>query len=173
MAFLSNKGLSGQIGKQLVFKAKGGKTIVSAYTEPEKKKGTELQNLFRDCFRKAQKRASRDRRKFEIIEACTPYLKEGQSLYHFLMGLYHREEISMMKKGENKYQPIEMLLKGEPKRARVARKAQVSQKHKQTNSTWPYAVKNNLVSTGVYIPALNAFINQPYYAGFEGGTCLN
>jgi hypothetical protein len=166
MAILTTKGLSGQIGKQLVFKARGGKTIVSAYVEPRQKKATELQQLFRDCFRRAQKRASRDSRKAEIKDMCSPYLKEGQSVYHFLMGLYHREEIRMMKRGVTMYENIKLLLPEEPKRVKEVVKHETSKIEKNINRVWSYPIQKTKVHKVDYRPKACVWINRPFYGGW-------
>ena len=176
MALLSTRGLSGQIGKQLVFKAVKGKTVVSAYAESRKKEGSELQKLFRDCFKRAQKRANRDKRKSEIMAKCTSFLKEGQSLYHFLMGLYHREEILMMKNGENEYKSIEVLLSGEPRRRKEVKQVKDSKMKKQLlfSATKPVSLRrevtkpfyNMVMAKTEIIPNMEMWMNRTFYGGW-------
>ena len=166
MAVLSTRGLSGHIGKQLVFKATKGKTVVSAYGEPRKKKGTELQNQYRECFKRAQKRASQDRRKQEVIASCGSYLKPGQSLYHFLMGLYHREEIRMMKKGETRYESIEMLLSGETKNKKEVVNTQVHKVKEHMNAVWVYPVRKQEKAKTDNLSARPVMANRMFYGGW-------
>ena len=177
MAVLTTRGLSGQIGKQLVFKARGRKTIVSAYAEQVKKKGSELQNIFRNCFKRAQKRAGMDSRKAEIKTFCAPYLKEGQSVYHFLMGLYHREEIRMMKKGEKEYVEIEVLLSEEPRQRQAVVKPRTNEVvNNLTNSDFKpiqktmtalsYPIRKHVAVKANYSLTIPGMINSSFYGGW-------
>jgi hypothetical protein len=166
MAVLSTKGLSGQIGKQLVFKASGGKTIVSAYVGPRKKKATELQQLFRECFKRAQKRASHDSRKKEVKARCTSYLKEGQSIYHFLMGLYQREEVQRMKECKTGYKTLEELLIGEPKRRKEVMKSEPPKIKKKVRTVWYYPVRTQEAIKADHLPATQVMINRTFYGGW-------
>jgi hypothetical protein len=178
MAVLTTNGLSGLIGKQLVFKPKKGKTIVSAYAESRKKKGTELQILYRNCFKRAQKRASKDCKRKEIIAACSSYLRDGQVLYHFLVGLYQREEVQVMRECRNEYKSLEELLKGEPKRRKkmicrpsLAVKTQNNvhsdfKSDKKIKTIWSYPVKKPMTSKAGTLQEKPVKINKVFYGGW-------
>jgi hypothetical protein len=99
MAILRTKGLSGRIGGEIVFKQYANKTVVTATPDKCRKPPSELQLLNRECFRRARKRASMDKSRVEIADVCKSYLKPGQSLYHFLIGVYVRQERRMLFQG--------------------------------------------------------------------------
>jgi hypothetical protein len=166
MAVLSTKGLSGQLGKQFVFKATKSKTVVSAYVAPRKRKPTELQQLFRDCFKRAQKRASKDSRDKEIKAICAPYLKEGQSVYHFLMGLYQREEVKMLKECRKESKTLEELLREEPKKRKEMLRQDSSKKTNNKTTIWAYPIKKRTAPKADPIPKMDVVISRPFYGGW-------
>jgi hypothetical protein len=91
MAILKTKGLSGRLG-DVVMKQYADKTVVTAMPDRSRKPPSELQLLHREAFKRARRRASMDKGRKEVVAACRPYLKRGQSVYHFLVGVYRRQE---------------------------------------------------------------------------------
>jgi hypothetical protein len=86
------KGLSGQIGKQLVFKKYANKTVVTKYPDMSNIKPSQAQVTKRERFAAAVKYA-REINNDAVLKAL--YLKKvakGQSVYHFALSEYLKKE---------------------------------------------------------------------------------
>lgn len=91
------KELKGALGKQIVIKQYKGKTVISAYPSPSKKKPTKLQKAYRDDFAKAVKYAQgilNDPKKKKAYEKKTA---AGQTVYNYAIAEYKKKY--GMKKG--------------------------------------------------------------------------
>jgi hypothetical protein len=83
------KDLKGHIGKQIVVKQYGDKTVVTKYPFVKKKrKPTELQQVFRDHFTKAVKYAKAINNSLEQRAIYQQKVKKGQSVYHYALKEY-------------------------------------------------------------------------------------
>ena len=76
------KGLSGSIGKQLVFKMYDGMTVVSRYPDMSRVKPSMWQKESRELFKKAVAYAQAIIRNPETKEAYAAKLPKGKSVYH-------------------------------------------------------------------------------------------
>lgn len=82
-------GLTGHIGKQLVIKHYGDKTVVTAYPSmPNKKKISALQALKRNRFKDAVAYAQNIRRDLKLKEEYQKKIKPGESVYHYAIKEY-------------------------------------------------------------------------------------
>lgn len=89
-------GLSGAIGKQLVFKKYGKKTVVSKYPDMSKVKPSTRQKTQRSLFAKAVSYAKRIRYTPALYDAYKAKLKKGQSVYQEAL----KEYMQQHKKGK-------------------------------------------------------------------------
>lgn len=85
------KQLRGQIGKQLVVKQYGNKTVVSAYPDMSKIKPSKLQIKRRNYFAEAVANAQSILHDPVKKAAYTQQLKKGQSVYHAAIKEFLRE----------------------------------------------------------------------------------
>jgi hypothetical protein len=75
-------GLSGQVGKQLVFKKYGNKTIVTKYPDMGGIKASQLQEVKRNKFKEAVAYAQSILRDKTKKAAYQKKLPKGKSVYH-------------------------------------------------------------------------------------------
>ena len=79
------KGLQGSLGKSLVFRHVGGKTIVSLYPQPTKKAATEKQIKQRELFKMAVCFARAVQQDEARLELYRQKMRKGQSPFPFLV----------------------------------------------------------------------------------------
>ena len=82
------KNISGAVGKQLVFKQYGDKTIVTKYPDMSKVKPSEQQKDSRKRFAEAVAYAQAINRNPEQKTLYLKKVKKGQSVYHFALKEY-------------------------------------------------------------------------------------
>src|SRR5688572_3663894 len=75
-------GVSGAIGKELVLKQYGDKTVVSKYPDMSRVKKSELQKLQQGVFAQAVAFAQGAKRDPKLRAKYLKKLKSGQSVYH-------------------------------------------------------------------------------------------
>ena len=88
------EGISGAIGKQLVYKQYDDKTVVTKFPDMSRVKASRLQQIGRDIFKEAVKYAKLIVRNKEAKEAYAAKLPKGKSVYHAALKEY------MAKKGK-------------------------------------------------------------------------
>ena len=86
------KGLSGTIGKQLVFKQYGDKTVVAAYPDMSKVKPSMLQTHNRGIFKEAVAYAKAILCDPERKQAYAQKVAKGKSIYRFAIKEYLRQQ---------------------------------------------------------------------------------
>lgn len=85
--------LRGAIGKQLVIKQYGDKTVITAYPDtPKKKRRSALQKLQQDEFKAAVKYAQAILRDPVKKKAYAKKVKKGQLVYHYAISEYKRKK---------------------------------------------------------------------------------
>jgi hypothetical protein len=82
---LIGKGLRGQIGKQLVFKQYGNKTVVAKYPDMSHIQPSPQQQEKRSRFAEAVAYAQNILRTPALKAAYALKVKKGQSVYHFAL----------------------------------------------------------------------------------------
>ena len=87
-------GITGAIGKQLVFKKYGDKTVVTSYPDMSKVKPSELQEVKRKGFADAVAYAKNISRNPEKKAEYLKKVKAGESVYQFAL----KEYLAMNKK---------------------------------------------------------------------------
>lgn len=88
--------LSGQVGKQLVFKKYGNKTVVSAYPDMSKVKPSKLQKAKRNIFKEAVAYAQEINNNAALKKKYQKKVKKGQTVYHFAIQEFlkkHKERL--------------------------------------------------------------------------------
>ena len=80
--------ISGQLGKQLVFKKYGNKTVVSAYPDMSRVKPSKLQKAKRNIFKEAVAYARNINNDPAAKKKYLKKVKTGQSVYHFAIQEY-------------------------------------------------------------------------------------
>lgn len=84
--------LRGAIGKQLVIKQYGTKTVITAYPDTaKKKKRSPLQKLQQETFTAAVKYAQAILRDPVKKKAYAQKVKKGQQVYHYAISEYKRK----------------------------------------------------------------------------------
>lgn len=82
------QGISGAIGKQLVFKKYGDKTIVTSYPDMSNVKPSEQQKEKRKLFAEAVAYAKAISMDSDKKEDYQRKVKEGESVYHYALKEY-------------------------------------------------------------------------------------
>ena len=82
------KGLRGHIGKRMVFKQCGDKTVVTAYPDIRHKKKSELRDLKRGWFKDAVAYAQKIVHNPELKKQYQEKMKKGKSVYHYAIQEY-------------------------------------------------------------------------------------
>ena len=82
---LPGKGLRGQIGKELVFKKYGKKTIVTRYPDMSMVKPSALQNKERKRFAEAVVYARSVLQNPKLKAAYQKKVRNGQNVYHYAL----------------------------------------------------------------------------------------
>ena len=85
------KNLKGQLGKQLVFKQYGNKTVVTAYPDMSRVKPSKLQKVYRHKFRDAVMYAKKISRDPALKKEYMKKIKPGESVYHFALKEYFKK----------------------------------------------------------------------------------
>ncbi|HEU0112838.1 MAG TPA: hypothetical protein VFQ73_18325 [Flavisolibacter sp.] len=81
-------GLSGTLGKEIVFKQYADKVVVSKYPDMSKVKASELQKLSRKRMKEATAYASHINRNPELRAAFEKTLQPGQTVYREAIKAY-------------------------------------------------------------------------------------
>ena len=90
------KGLRGHIGKKMVFKQYGDKTVVAAYPYMSKVNKSALQKLKHGWFKDAVVYAQKILRNRELKAQYQQKVKKGESVYHYAI----KEYLSQFKRDE-------------------------------------------------------------------------
>ena len=90
-------GLSGHIGKQIVIKRYGDKTVVTAYPDMRRVKPSVLQTLNHNRFKDAVAYAQAINRNPELKKEYKQKIKPGESVYHYAI----KEYLQRCKEKEN------------------------------------------------------------------------
>ena len=85
------KELKGAVGKEIVIRQVKGKTVITAYPVPIKRKPSKLQQLYRDDFTAAVKYAQAIQRDKKKRKAYEMKVKNGQSVYHYAIAEYKKK----------------------------------------------------------------------------------
>ena len=86
--------ISGQLGKQLVFKQYSDKTVISKYPDMDGVKPSRKQKNNQNVFKEAVAYAQKIIRNRELKKKYSEKVKRGQSVYNYAMKEYY------MKKGK-------------------------------------------------------------------------
>jgi hypothetical protein len=86
------KGLQGQIGKQLVFKKYGKKTVVTKYPDMSNVKPSSKQKKMRRSFQKAVAYAQAINNDPVKKAVYAKKVKKGQTVYHYAIKEYLKRE---------------------------------------------------------------------------------
>ena len=84
----SLNGISGQLGKQLVFKKYGDKIVVTQYPDMSRIKPSPLQKHKRAIFKEAVAYAKNINRNPVLKKEYLQKVKRGESVYHFALKEY-------------------------------------------------------------------------------------
>jgi hypothetical protein len=87
------KGLKGQIGKQLVFKQYGKKTVVSRYPDMSKVVPSELQKEQRSCFAEAVAYAKTINNDPVMKAKYAKKLRKGKSVFQYAIQEYLKNNV--------------------------------------------------------------------------------
>lgn len=82
------KGLTGHIGKKMVFKQYGDKTVVTAYPNMSKVKKSKLQTLKQGWFKDAVAYAQNIIRDPKLKQEYLKRVKKSESVYHYAIKEY-------------------------------------------------------------------------------------
>ena len=82
------KGLRGSIGKEIVFKKYGNKTVVTRYPDMSNVKPSELQKQRQRRFAKAVAYVQNINRNPALKAEYKAKVKKGQTVYHFAISEY-------------------------------------------------------------------------------------
>lgn len=85
------EGTSGALGKQIVIKNYGGKTVITAYPDMSRVKPSKQQKAGRNVFREAVAYAQAINNDAVKKSAYKKKLKKGQSVYHAAIAEYMRK----------------------------------------------------------------------------------
>jgi hypothetical protein len=85
------KGLQGSLGKSLVFRQVGGKTIVSLYPQQKKKAGTEKQIKHRELFKMAVCFAKEVQQDENRMQPYKEKMRKGAKVFPFLVKEFFRQ----------------------------------------------------------------------------------
>lgn len=77
--------LSGQLGRQIVFKQYGDKTVISAYPDMSRIKPSKKQKVIRGAFAEAVAYAKKIVRDPELKKKYLKKVKKGESVYHYAL----------------------------------------------------------------------------------------
>jgi hypothetical protein len=80
--------LSGQIGKQIVLKQYGDKTVVTEYPDMHRVKPSPLQKYRRNVFKEAVAYARSINRDRSLRNEYLKKIKPGESVYHYALKEY-------------------------------------------------------------------------------------
>jgi hypothetical protein len=80
--------LKGQLGKQLVFKQYGDKTVVTQYPDMSRVKPSALQKAKRNIFKDAVAYAKNITHNPELKKKYLKKVRKGESVYHFALKEY-------------------------------------------------------------------------------------
>lgn len=87
------RGLSGQLGKELVVKQYGRKTVITRYPDMSKVKPSALQQQRRNKFAEAVAYAKAINNNAELKAAYKQKLKKGQTVYHYALREYLQQQL--------------------------------------------------------------------------------
>lgn len=82
------QGISGKLGKQLVFKQYGDKIVVTQYPDMSRIKPSQQQKNNRNLFKEAVAYAKKINRTPALKQAYLKKVKKGESIYHYAMKEY-------------------------------------------------------------------------------------
>jgi len=82
------KGISGKLGKQLVFKQYGDKTVITLYPDMSRVKPSRKQKSNRNLFKEAVAYAKNINRTPALKQAYLKKVKKGESVYHYAIKEY-------------------------------------------------------------------------------------
>ena len=82
------KGISGKLGKQLVFKQYGDKTVITLYPDMSRVKPSRKQKSNRNLFKEAVAYAKNINRTPALKQAYLKKVKNGGSVYHYAIKEY-------------------------------------------------------------------------------------
>lgn len=80
--------LNGQLGRQVVFKQYGDKTVVSAYPDMSRVKPSKKQKANRNVFKEAVAYAKNITGTPELKKKYLKKVKAGESVYHYVLKEY-------------------------------------------------------------------------------------
>lgn len=83
--------LTGRIGKQIVIKHYGDKTVVTAYPDMQHMKPSALQKLKRGWFKEAVAYAQNIIHNPELKKEYQEKVKKGESVYHYAIKEYLKQ----------------------------------------------------------------------------------
>jgi hypothetical protein len=81
--------ISGQLGKQLVFKQYSDKTVISKYPDMDGVKPSRKQKNGRNLFKEAVAYAQKIIRNRELKKKYSEKVKPGKTVYHYAMQEYY------------------------------------------------------------------------------------
>ena len=84
--------ISGQLGKQLVFKQYSDKTVISKYPDMDGVKPSRKQKNGQNLFKEAVAYAQKIIRNRELKKKYSEKVKPGKTVYHYAMKEYYDEE---------------------------------------------------------------------------------
>ena len=92
------KNIKGKLGKQLVFKQYGDKTVVTVYPNMSRVKPSKVQKIYRNKFKEAVAYAKRINRDPILKKQYLQKVQPGESVYHFaLKEFLKKEDIDLTK----------------------------------------------------------------------------
>jgi hypothetical protein len=83
--------ISGQLGKQLVFKHYSDRTVISQYPDMSGVKPSRKQKITRNLFKEAVAYAKKIIRNRELKKKYLEKVQPGQSVYHYAVREYMKE----------------------------------------------------------------------------------
>jgi hypothetical protein len=101
------KNIQGALGKNIVIKQYGDKTVITAFPDMPKRKATPLKKIYEDRFREAHKYARKILSDRNLKKAYEKKVKPGQRVYNYAVSEY----LLMAKSGKL---PSEITLLTEP-----------------------------------------------------------
>jgi len=82
------KKVNGQLGKQVVFKQYGDKTVITQYPDMSRVKPSALQKRKRNIFKEAVAYAKNISRNPDLKKKYLKKTKQGESVYHYALKEY-------------------------------------------------------------------------------------
>jgi hypothetical protein len=82
------KGIKGTLGKQLVFKQYGDKTVITLYPDMSRVKPSPKQKRNRNLFKEAVAYAKNINRTPALKQAYLKKVKKGENVYHYAIKEY-------------------------------------------------------------------------------------